>query len=67
MNAKKKEIETIDLSSLNLNHSELVDSRTEQLDLALPSERKKGIILEGATRETASKLVSILRNEAKIV
>ena len=43
------------------------DNRVEEVNLSLPLERKKGIILEGSDDEIGSNLVRLLRDEEKII
>ena len=70
MKAKKKTIETKDLTSLGLNSRETgkAVSKTKIIKLSLPPERLSGKIIEGeGPAEKVSKLVKILRQEAKLI
>ena len=69
MAAKKKEVLTlsaedigIDLGTLDAENKLVVE-----VNLSLPPERKKGIILEGSDEEISRELVRVLREEEKIV
>lgn len=67
MKAKKKEILILDAKMLGLDVGSLVNDSIKLVDLTLPEERKKGIILEGGVQECTAQLASILRNDAKVV
>ncbi len=67
MAAKKKQIQVLDALELELD-AQLLDPESNLLheaNLSLPPERKKGIILEG--EDTAKQLVTIIREEEKII
>ena len=69
MAAKKKEIQTLSASDLDLD-SQLLDPQNKSLQevkLSLPPERKKGIILEGTDEDKAKQLAKIIREEEKII
>jgi electron transfer flavoprotein beta subunit len=69
MAAKKKPLETINASALGLNPVEigLQGSKVNLVSLALPPARQSGKILEGDAKETASQLVKLLHDEAKVI
>ena len=69
MAAKKKEIQNITVSGLNmdLNILDPQQNKLQTLKLSLPPERKKGIILDGSDEEIAKQLVAIIREEEKII
>ena len=69
MAAKKKEIQKISASDLQLDAKFLDphNNKLQEIKLSLPPERKKGTILEGADEDITKKLVSIIREEEKIV
>ena len=69
MAAKKKEIQNITVSGLNmdLNILDPQQNKLQTLKLSLPPERKKGIILKGSDEEIAKQLVTIIREEEKII
>ncbi|MEE8349003.1 MAG: electron transfer flavoprotein subunit beta/FixA family protein [Acidobacteriota bacterium] len=65
MQAKKKEIRTVELSELNLD----LDSapQVEVLRVYFPEAEKKAEILEGTTEMVVEQLVEKLRKEAKVL
>ena len=69
MAAKKKEIQKISASDLQLDAKFLDphNNKLQEIKLSLPPERKKGKILEGADEDTTKQLVAIIREEEKIV
>jgi len=69
MAAKKKEIQNLSASDLDLDAQflDLQNKRLEEINLSLPPERKKGIILEGVDEDMAKQLATIIREEEKII
>ena len=69
MAAKKKEIQKISASDLQLDAKtfDVDNNKLQEIKLSLPPERKKGKILEGADEDTTKQLVAIIREEEKIV
>ena len=69
MAAKKKEIQKISASDLQLDAKFLDphNNKLQEIKLSLPPERKKGTILEGADEDITKQLVAIIREEEKIV
>jgi electron transfer flavoprotein beta subunit len=69
MAAKKKEITVLDAAAIGFDADVIGASanRIRETALALPSARKKGIILEGTPQEVCSQLVKALREEAKVI
>ena len=69
MAAKKKEIQKISASDLQLDAKFLDphNNKLQEMKLSLPPERKKGTILEGADEDITKQLVAIIREEEKIV
>jgi len=69
MAAKKKEIQKISASDLQLDAKifDPLNNKLQEIKLSLPPERKKGTILEGADEDTTKQLVAIIREEEKIV
>ena len=65
MKAKKKEIKVIDCSALQWN--ELPKPLVIEGNASLPPKRSGGSILEGSSSIKVSKLVQLLREEAKVV
>tara|TARA_Y100001936_G_C16088101_1_gene683457 strand:- start:2712 stop:3503 length:792 start_codon:yes stop_codon:yes gene_type:complete len=69
MSAKKKEIQKLSLSDLDLDFQALDSQKNflKEVKLSLPPERKKGIILEGSDEEKVKQLVKTIREEEKII
>ena len=69
MAAKKKEIQIISASDLQLDAKFLDphNNKLQEMKLSLPPERKKGTILKGADEDITKQLVAIIREEEKIV
>ncbi|WAA10209.1 electron transfer flavoprotein subunit beta/FixA family protein [Fervidibacillus albus] len=66
MKAKKKPLEELELDDLDLDEED-VEAKTKRIDVFLPPERQAGKILEGELNEQVKELVSLLRNEAKVI
>jgi electron transfer flavoprotein beta subunit len=66
MKAKKKPFQQLSLDDLGLTEGD-VAPRTERQSLSLPPARQAGQILQGDLKEQASRLVSLLRTEAKVI
>jgi len=58
MKAKKKPLETIPVSEIDVD----VSPRTEILEVSAPEERQAGVMVE-----SVSELVDKLKNEAKVI
>ena len=69
MAAKKKEIQKISASDLQLDAKFLDphNNKLQEIKQSLPPERKKGTILKGADEDITKQLVAIIREEEKIV
>ena len=67
MGAKKKPIDVWNAESLGLTADSLGASTLSHDSYVLPPPRKAGRILQGTPDDTAPQLVSLLRNEAKII
>lgn len=67
MAAKKKEVRVLDAKAIDLDPASIGTKRVKIVDLSLPPERKKGIILQGSVEESVSQLVKILHDEVKVV
>jgi len=69
MAAKKKEIQKISASDLELSEKFLDphNNKLQKIKLSLPPERKKGTILKGVDEDITKQLVTIIREEEKIV
>ena len=69
MAAKKKEIQSLTALDLDMdpNIFDPKKNKLQTIKLSLPPERKKGIILNGSDEEIAKQLVTIIREEEKII
>jgi electron transfer flavoprotein beta subunit len=69
MKAKKKEIKAINLAALGLPADQVgsTGSKTKILRYTSPPSRPPGKIVSGEVLEAAQKLVSLLRQEAKVI
>jgi len=65
MQAKKKEIRTIELSDLGIDLSAV--PQVEVLRVYFPETEKKAEILEGPTETVVAQLVDKLKKEAKVL
>lgn len=66
MKAKKKPLEELEIDDLDLDEDEL-EPKTKTIDIFLPPEKEAGRVLEGELEEQVKELVSLLRNEAKVL
>lgn len=66
MKAKKKPLEELEIDDLDLDEEEL-EPKTETVDRFLPPEKSAGRILEGEIDDQVKELVSLLKNEAKVI
>jgi electron transfer flavoprotein beta subunit len=66
MKAKKKPLEELELDDLDLDEDD-VAAKTETVEIFLPPEKKAGKILQGELADQVKELVSLLRNEAKVI
>jgi len=66
MKAKKKPLEELELDDLGLDEDD-VAAKTETVEIFLPPEKKAGKILQGELADQVKELVSLLRNEAKVI
>ncbi|PRO64949.1 electron transfer flavoprotein subunit beta/FixA family protein [Alkalicoccus urumqiensis] len=66
MKAKKKPLETLDLDDLDLDEED-AEPKTVTKERFLPPEKQAGRILDGDEDEQVRELVSLLKNEAKVV
>ncbi len=66
MKAKKKPLEELELDDLDIDEDD-VEAKTETVDIFLPAEKEAGRILEGELADQVSELVSLLKNEAKVI
>ena len=66
MKAKKKPLEELELDDLDLDEDD-VEAKTETIEVFLPPAKEAGKILEGEVADQVSELVSLLKNEAKVL
>ncbi len=66
MKAKKKPLERLTAADLGISPEE-VQAKTETVEVFLPPKKQAGKILEGDIDQQAKELVSLLRNEAKVI
>ncbi|WP_047981657.1 electron transfer flavoprotein subunit beta/FixA family protein [Ornithinibacillus contaminans] len=66
MKAKKKPLEELEIDDLDLDEDEL-EPKTKTIDIFLPPEKAAGRVLEGEVDDQVKELVSLLRNEAKVL
>ncbi|MCM3730956.1 electron transfer flavoprotein subunit beta/FixA family protein [Fictibacillus nanhaiensis] len=66
MKAKKKPLETLELDDLDIDEDD-VEAKTKTVEIYLPPKKEAGKILSGDTADQVKELVSLLRNEAKVI
>src|SRR5690625_1210824 len=66
MKAKRKPLEELEIDDLDLDEDEL-EPKTETVDIFLPPEKEAGRILEGEIEDQVKELVSLLKNEKKVL
>ena len=66
MKAKKKPLEELEIDDLDLDEEDL-EPKTETVDIFLPQEKQAGRVLEGEIEDQVKELVSLLKNEAKVL
>jgi len=66
MKAKKKPLDELEIDDLDLEEDEL-EPKTKTVDIFLPPEKEAGRVLEGEIDSQVKELVSLLRNEAKVL
>lgn len=66
MKAKKKPLEELEIDDLDLDEDD-VEAKTETVDVFLPEEKAAGRVLEGSIEEQVKELVSLLKDEAKVL
>src|SRR5690625_1209528 len=66
MKAKKKPLEELELDDLDLDEDD-VEPFTETVDVFLPPEKEAGRVLEGDLDDQVKELVSLLKNEKKVL
>jgi electron transfer flavoprotein beta subunit len=66
MKAKKKPLEELEIDDLDLDEED-VEQKTKTIEVYLPPEKEAGRILEGEVEDQVKELVSLLRNEKKVL
>jgi len=66
MQAKRKPLDELEIDDLDLDEDD-VEAKTETVDIFLPPEKEAGRILEGEVEDQVKELVSLLRNEEKVL
>src|SRR5699024_12897 len=66
MKAKKKPLEELEIDDLDLDEDEL-EPKTETVEMFLPPEKEAGRILEGEIEDQVKELVSLLKNDEKVL
>ncbi|GAA0429146.1 electron transfer flavoprotein subunit beta [Lentibacillus halophilus] len=66
MKAKKKPLEELELDDLDLDEND-VEAKTETTTVFLPPEKEAGRILEGDVDEQVKELVSLLKDDKKVL
>jgi len=66
MKAKKKPLDELELDDLDLDEDD-VEAKTKTIEIYLPPKKEAGKVLEGEIEDQVKELVSLLRNEAKVV
>lgn len=66
MKAKKKPLEELELDDLDLDEED-VEPKTKTIEIFLPEEKAAGRVLEGDIQDQVKELVSLLKNEQKVL
>lgn len=66
MKAKKKPLEELEIDDLDLDEDD-VEAKTNTIDIYLPPEKEAGRVLEGEMDDQVKELVSLLKNDAKVL
>ncbi|TMU85761.1 electron transfer flavoprotein subunit beta/FixA family protein [Bacillus sp. BHET2] len=66
MKAKKKPLDEVELDDIDLDEDD-VEAKTKTIEIYLPPKKEAGKVLEGELDAQVSELVSLLRNEAKVI
>lgn len=66
MKAKKKPLDELELDDLDLEEAD-VAPKTKTIEIFLPMKKEAGKVLEGELDAQVKELVSLLRNEAKVI
>lgn len=66
MKAKKKPLEELEIDDLDLDEDEL-EPKTKTVEVYLPPEKEAGRVLEGDIEDQVKELVTLLKDEAKVL
>ena len=66
MKAKKKPLEELELDDLDIEEDD-VEAKTQTIEIFLPPAKSAGRVLQGDISDQVTELVSLLRNEAKVI
>ncbi|SDK41947.1 electron transfer flavoprotein subunit beta/FixA family protein [Sediminibacillus albus] len=66
MKAKKKPLEELEIDDLDLEEED-VEPKTKTIEIFLPPEKESGKVLEGDVNDQVKELVTLLKNEAKVI
>ncbi|WP_226667113.1 electron transfer flavoprotein subunit beta/FixA family protein [Metabacillus litoralis] len=66
MKAKKKPLDELELDDLDLDEDD-VEQKTKTIEIYLPPKKEAGKVLQGELEDQVKELVTLLRNEAKVV
>ncbi|WP_191560665.1 electron transfer flavoprotein subunit beta/FixA family protein [Metabacillus idriensis] len=66
MKAKKKPLEELELDDLDLEEED-VEPKTKTIEIYMPPKKEAGKVLQGDLDAQVKELVSLLRNEAKVI
>ena len=66
MKAKKKPLEELEIDDLDIDEDD-VEAKTRTIEIFLPPEKEAGRVLEGEVEDQVKELVSLLKNEAKVI
>ncbi|MBN6206392.1 electron transfer flavoprotein subunit beta/FixA family protein [Ralstonia pickettii] len=66
MKAKKKPLEELELDDLDLDEDD-VEPKTKTIEIFLPEEKAAGRVLAGDVQDQVKELVSLLKNEKKVL
>ncbi|WP_338788966.1 electron transfer flavoprotein subunit beta/FixA family protein [Metabacillus sp. FJAT-53654] len=66
MKAKKKPLDELELDDLDIDEDD-VEAKTKTIEIYLPPKKEAGKVLQGDLDDQVKELVSLLRNEAKVV
>ncbi|GGN58234.1 MULTISPECIES: electron transfer flavoprotein subunit beta/FixA family protein [Oceanobacillus] len=66
MKAKKKPLEELELDDLDVDEDD-IEPKTKTVEVFLPPEKEAGRVLEGEIQDQVKELVTLLRNEKKVL